>query len=99
MTARSYFGKMNSTLGSVVPLAMFISGIGGTLLSSIVIAVSSLFSKSTKLSGQDDGNDDENHLAKVICHALKLTKRCKIFFLPTIPEEKANTKKLCWKCL
>ena len=23
MTARSYFGKMNSTLGSVVPLAMF----------------------------------------------------------------------------
>ena len=24
MTSRSYFGKMNSTLGSVVPLAMFI---------------------------------------------------------------------------
>ena len=24
MTARSYFGKMNSTLGSAVPLAMFI---------------------------------------------------------------------------
>ena len=23
MTSRSYFGKMNSTLGSVVPLAMF----------------------------------------------------------------------------
>ena len=27
MTARSYFGKMNSTLGSVVPLAMFLSHI------------------------------------------------------------------------
>ena len=26
MTQRSYFGKMNSTLGSVVPLAMFIFG-------------------------------------------------------------------------
>ena len=25
MTSRSYFGKMNSTLGSVVPLAMFVS--------------------------------------------------------------------------
>ena len=25
MTSRSYFGKMNSTLGSVVPLAMFFS--------------------------------------------------------------------------
>ena len=25
MTSRSYFGKMNSTLGSVVPLAMFTS--------------------------------------------------------------------------
>ena len=25
MTSRSYFGKMNSTLGSVVPLAMFIT--------------------------------------------------------------------------
>ena len=25
MTARSYFGKMNSTLGSVVPLAMFVT--------------------------------------------------------------------------
>ena len=24
MTSRSYFGEMNSTLGSVVPLAMFI---------------------------------------------------------------------------
>ena len=24
MTSKSYFGKMNSTLGSVVPLAMFI---------------------------------------------------------------------------
>ena len=24
MTSRSYFGKMNSTLGSVVPLAMFL---------------------------------------------------------------------------
>ena len=24
MTSRSYFGKMNSTLGSVVPLAMFV---------------------------------------------------------------------------
>ena len=24
MTSRSYFGKMNSTLGSIVPLAMFI---------------------------------------------------------------------------
>ena len=24
MTSRNYFGKMNSTLGSVVPLAMFI---------------------------------------------------------------------------
>ena len=24
MTSRSYFGKMNSTLGSVVPLAIFI---------------------------------------------------------------------------
>ena len=23
MTSRSYFGKMNSTLGSIVPLAMF----------------------------------------------------------------------------
>ena len=27
MTSRSYFGKMNSTLGSVVPLAMFILGL------------------------------------------------------------------------
>ena len=25
MTSRSYFGKMNSTLGSVVPLAMFLN--------------------------------------------------------------------------
>ena len=25
MTLRSYFGKINSTLGSVVPLAMFIN--------------------------------------------------------------------------
>ena len=30
MTSRGYFGKMNSTLGSVVPLAMFIlTGFGG----------------------------------------------------------------------
>ena len=27
MTSRSYFGKMNSTLGSVVPFAMFSSGV------------------------------------------------------------------------
>ena len=26
MTSRSYFGKMNSTLGSIVPLAMFMMG-------------------------------------------------------------------------
>ena len=38
MTSRSYFGKMNSTLGSVVPLAMFlhhmvtVAGISGTFL-------------------------------------------------------------------
>ena len=25
MTSRSYFGKMNSTLGSIVPLAMFLN--------------------------------------------------------------------------
>ena len=25
MTSRNYFGKMNSTLGSVVPLAMFLT--------------------------------------------------------------------------
>ena len=30
MTSRSYFGKMNSTLGSVVPLAMFIKKDGAT---------------------------------------------------------------------
>ena len=28
MTSRSYFGMMNSTLGSVVPLAMFYSLVG-----------------------------------------------------------------------
>ena len=28
MTSRSYFGKMNSTLGSVVPLAMFTFSLG-----------------------------------------------------------------------
>ena len=27
MTSRGYFGKMNSTLGSVVPLAMFLKEI------------------------------------------------------------------------
>ena len=30
MTSRSYFGKMNSILGSVVPLAMFISSVTST---------------------------------------------------------------------
>ena len=28
-TSRNYFGKMNSTLGSVVPLAMFLIGLFG----------------------------------------------------------------------
>ena len=32
MTSRSYFGKMNSTLGSVVPLAMFLLSTGGPML-------------------------------------------------------------------
>ena len=77
-------------VGPKIPFSseFYISRIEGTPLSSIVFADSSLFS--TKLSGQDDGNDDDNHLAKVICYALKLTKGCKIFFLPTIPEEKVS---------
>ena len=34
MTSRGYFGKMNSTLGSVVPLAMF------SLLRHVLICIS-----------------------------------------------------------
>ena len=37
MTSRSYFGKMNSTLGSVVPLAMFSVIISGPKVSKFIL--------------------------------------------------------------
>ena len=39
MTSRSYFGKMNSTLGSVVPLAMIKSDLSLTMIRRVAIIV------------------------------------------------------------
>ena len=43
MTSRSYFGKMNSTLGSVVPLAMFLLTGRQILFSKICQLMKQLF--------------------------------------------------------
>ena len=51
MTSRIYFGKMNSTLGSVVPLAMFYYDLMFISASQILPSIALKYSRWIKYSG------------------------------------------------
>ena len=69
MTSRSYFGKMNSTLGSVVPLAMFL------LIAIILALILALFLPSYNVSGTILKYTQKHHKEKRVDNSATSIKR------------------------
>ena len=77
-----YFGKMNSTLGSVVPLAMFVIAIGTVLLKCLEIKFSG-----TRLQRESGPRGSQRSLfffalrSLVIKHSKKIIQFTQIFVI------------------